>query len=59
MYLNELPPCPARFGRIEIIEIIEKDKKVVKTIITCGYREIDPEECIICGGFPKVKIKIG
>lgn len=54
-YLRELPVCITRFGRTDIIE--DDNKKIVRMILTCGYREVDPEECIICGGFQDVKLE--
>lgn len=52
-YLRELPLCSSRFGRTEIIEeeINGVIKNIAKMILACGYREVDPEECIICQGF--------
>ena len=58
-YMRELPMCAARFGRTDIIEI-EKNgvtKKTVKILLTCGYREVEPEECIICQGFTNVELE--
>lgn len=58
-YLRELPPCCSRFGRTEIIEeeINGVIKKIAKMILACGYREVDPEECIICRGFKSVELE--
>lgn len=58
-YIRELPMCAIRFGRTDIIEI-ERDgvmRKTAKIFLGCGYREVEPEECICCGGFTDVKIK--
>ena len=52
--------CISRFGRTDIIEI-EKDgvlKKTARILLACGYREVDPEECICCGGFTNIKIEL-
>ena len=38
--ISELPPCNIRMGRFY-------DGKAV---IACGFREIEPSECIECGG---------
>lgn len=54
-YFKELPICCIRFGRTDIIE--KDDKRSARMIITCGYREVDPEDCIICGGFQDVKLE--
>lgn len=54
-YLKELPVCQVRFGRTDIIE--KGEKKIAKMILACGYREVDPEDCIICGGFQDVKLE--
>lgn len=54
-YFRELPKCIIRFGRTDIIE--NGDKKLVKMIMTCGYREVYPEDCIVCGGFQNVKFE--
>ena len=54
-YIRELPVCIARFGRTDIIE--NDDKKIARMILACGYREVEPEECIICGGFQNVKLE--
>lgn len=54
-YFRELPACIARFGRTDIIE--NEDKKIVRMILACGYREVYPEECIICGGFQDIKLE--
>lgn len=58
-YVRELPMCNIRFGRSDILEI-EIDgvtKKTAKIFIACGYRDVEPEECICCGGFTEVKMK--
>lgn len=39
--ISSLPICVQRIGRIY-------DKKAV---ITCGFRETEPAECVNCGGF--------
>lgn len=39
--ISSLSMCPQRVGRIY-------DKVVV---MTCGFREIEPTECVKCGGF--------
>ncbi len=39
--INKLPHCVQRVGRIY-------DHKPV---MTCGFREIEPTECVKCGGF--------
>lgn len=58
-YFKDLPPCNYRYGRTEIIENEECNKKTVRIIICCGYREVDPEECIYkCTGFPNAIIKL-
>ena len=59
IYVRELPMCISRFGRADITEV-EKDgiiKKTARMLIACGYREVDPEECIICQGFTRVKLE--
>ncbi len=58
-YLRELPPCYSRFGRTEIIEeeINGVIKNIVKMILACGYREVEPDECIICGGFTDIRLE--
>jgi hypothetical protein len=48
-YIRELPACAIRFGRTDIIE--KGEKKIAIMIMACGYREVDPEECIMCQGF--------
>lgn len=55
-YIKELPDCRARFGRTSMVE--KGERLVPRCIITCGYREVDPEECIVCQGFTKVKLEI-
>ena len=54
-YLKELPVCIARFGRTDIIE--NGDKRIAKMILACGYREVEPEECILCQGFQDTKLE--
>lgn len=54
-YLKELPICKVRFGRTDIIE--NNEKKIARLMLVCGYREVDPEECIICGGFKDIKLE--
>ncbi len=54
-YIRELPPCIARFGRTDIIE--NDNKKIARMILACGYREVEPEECICCGGFQNIKLE--
>ena len=39
--ITSLPTCLQRMGRVQ-------DRK---PIMTCGFREIEPTECIKCGGF--------
>ena len=48
-YIRELPVCAIRFGRTDIIE--KGEKKIAVMIMACGYREVEPEECIMCQGF--------
>lgn len=48
-YVRALPVCSIRFGRTDIIETGEK--KIAVMIMACGYREVEPEECIMCQGF--------
>lgn len=57
-YLRELPPCYSRFGRTEIAEkeINGVIKNTARMILACGYREVEPEECVLCGGFTEVKL---
>ena len=59
-YLKELPICQARFGRTEIVEVVKEgiDKKIARLIMVCGFREVDPEECILCQGFQNVKLEL-
>lgn len=58
-YLRELPVCSSRFGRTEIIEeeINGVIKKIVKMILACGYREVEPEECVLCRGFTEIMLE--
>ncbi len=53
-----LPECSYRFGRTEIVELEDNNKKVAKLILCCGYREVDTEECIMCTGFKNVKLEL-
>ncbi len=39
--ISQLPMCPQRIGRTQ-------DRK---PIMCCGFREIEPTECVKCGGF--------
>lgn len=57
-YVKDLPFCRSRFGRTNMVD--NRGKLVPKFILTCGYREVDPEECICCGGFigEKIELKI-
>ena len=45
MYMKELPPCSARFGRTDHISC--------RLYLACGYEEVCPEDCVMCGGFDK------
>lgn len=55
--IKDLPACNYRYGRTEIIEQ-DGGKRTARIIICCGYREIDPLECIDkCTGFPDVKFE--
>lgn len=54
-FIKDLPECPVRFGRTEIIE--NGDKKVAKLVMACGYREVEPKECIRCRGFKDVRLE--
>ena len=58
-YVRELPMCISRFGRTDIIEIVKDGviKKTARMLLACGYREVDPEDCIICGGFTDIKLE--
>jgi len=47
--MSELPPCGIRMGRFY-------DGKAV---MTCGWREVGPTDCIKCGGTWKKKEKGG
>jgi len=40
--ITRLPQCTLRKGRMY-------DHK---SVMTCGFREIEPDECIDCNGFP-------
>jgi len=53
---SELPVCSSRFGRMSMIDIGEKT--VPRLTLACGYREVEPEECIICTGFSETKAKL-
>lgn len=55
-YVKELPVCIARFGRASMIE--KKGRLIPMLTVACGYREVDPEECIICGGFTDTKLEM-
>jgi hypothetical protein len=54
-YIRALPACIIRFGRTDIIET--DTKKIAKLILACGYREVEPEECIMCQGFTDTKLE--
>ena len=57
-FVKDLPPCNYRYGRTEIIEAENGKKKTARIIICCGYREVDPKECIDnCTGFPNVRLE--
>lgn len=55
-YIRELPNCAARFGRTSMVE--KGEKLVPRLTLACGYREVEPEECIICSGFKNVKLEM-
>lgn len=55
--IKDLPQCNYRYGRTDIIEPEYGKKKTVRMIICCGYREVDPKECINCTGFPDTKFE--
>lgn len=55
-YVKDLPFCRGRFGRTSMVD--NGGKLVPRFILACGYREVDPEECICCGGFIRVKIEL-
>ena len=59
-YFKELPVCRCRFGRTEIVEVVKGgiEKKIARMIMACGFREVDPEECILCQGFQNVKLEL-
>ncbi len=48
-YINELPPCSSRFGRTE--------HGTIRFFLACGYNEVYPEDCILCGGSKKAKLE--
>jgi len=50
MYVKELPLCSSRYGRTE--------HGTFRFFLACGYNEVYPEDCIICGGFTKVKLEL-
>jgi len=49
--IRELPDCNYRFGRTNFIESEDGKKKTAKFVLCCGYREVEPEECIMCTGY--------
>jgi len=51
-----LPPCSYRYGRTDIVEL-DSGKKTARMMICCGYRETDPEECIMCTGYFNIKFE--
>lgn len=56
--IKDLPACNYRYGRTNIIESEDGKKRSARMIICCGYREVDPQECIDkCTGFPDVKFE--
>ena len=56
--IKEFPACKYRYGRTHITESEDGKKKIAKLIICCGYREVDPKECIEnCTGFPNIKFE--
>jgi len=56
--IKELPACNYRYGRTNIVESEDGKKRTARIIICCGYREVDPTECInSCTGFPDVKFE--
>lgn len=54
-YIKELPICKSRFGRTSMVE--KGERLVPVCVIACGYRDVDAEECIICGGFTDTKLE--
>ncbi len=54
--VSELPACSSRFGRTDIVESENGDKKIARIIICCGYREVDTGECVTCTGFKNAKL---
>jgi hypothetical protein len=48
IFLDSLPVCMQRIGKVY-------DRKPV---MACGFREIEPTECIKCGGFQKPLLSV-
>lgn len=48
-YVRDMPICNNRYGRTYLVEI--DGVLVPRCVITCGYREVEPQECITCKGF--------
>ena len=48
-YLNELPLCSSRFGRAE--------HGTLRLFMACGFNEVEPEDCIMCGGSKKARLE--
>lgn len=42
IHLKDFPECPLRKGRIDTI--------TKEAYISCGFTEIDPKDCMGCGG---------
>ncbi len=49
--IRELPDCPVRIGRTDFVESDDGNKKTVRLLLCCGYREVEAQECIVCTGF--------
>lgn len=55
-FVKELPVCIVRFGRASMVE--KGDKLVPRFTIACGYRDVEPEECIICTGIQNAYVEL-
>ena len=46
--ISDLPICVQRFGRMH-------DRIMV---MSCGYREVTIDDCMVCGGFTGAMLKV-
>ena len=54
--ISAFPSCSYRYGRSDIFEK-DDGRKTARLVICCGLTDVEPEDCIMCGGFTNANCK--